>query len=150
MGVVVGLLKTVSAVSDAAETVGSTALDTMTASLSGISDAVNSNIDIQPKITPVLDLSQAQAGFNQLAGMSKDQLISADASLVKATSISADNAAAAAEIGTDGQNSAALTFNQYNTSPTALSTADIYRQTRNQLSVVKEALPKLCSRNSTS
>lgn len=34
------------------------------------------------------------------------------------------------------------TFNQYNTSPKALSSADIYRQTRNQLSLAKGRVNK--------
>jgi tape measure domain-containing protein len=40
-----------------------------------------------------------------------------------------------------------ITFNQSNTSPKALSAADIYRQTKNQLSIAKGALTQLCSRS---
>ena len=35
-----------------------------------------------------------------------------------------------------------IMFNQYNTSPRALSSADIYRQTKNQISIAKGALTK--------
>ena len=37
----------------------------------------------------------------------------------------------------DTLDAGSTTFNQYNTSPKALSTADIYRQTRNQISMAK-------------
>lgn len=142
-GTIVGINNGIPDVEDAAANMGTRAVTAIQKSLVDINDAVNSNIDLQPRITPVLDLSQAQDGFSTLASMSKSQLISADTSLVKATSISANNATTASEIGTSTDSASSLTFNQYNTSPTALSTADIYRQTRNQLSVVKEALPKL-------
>lgn len=144
-GIETGLLDTVPRVSSAAEVVGSTALESMRKSLSGVNGIINSSIDVQPKITPVLDLTQARAGFSTLSGMAKGQLLTVDTSFVKATSISADNATAASAIGSGSANGAALTFNQYNTSPKALSSAEIYRQTKNQLSVVKGALPSLCS-----
>jgi hypothetical protein len=110
-------------------------------SLSGIGNLVVENIDLQPRITPVIDLTQAKKGFGDLSTLSKSQL--ASVSTNKATSISSDNAAAAATLAVDtsGQGTT-FSFTQYNTSPKALSTADIYRQTKNQLSTVKEALPK--------
>lgn len=141
-GMVIGMNNMVNAVADASGNMGSKALDAIKTSLAGVSDAVNSNIELQPKITPVLDLTQAQAGFSTLAGMTKDQLLNANTSLVKATSISANNAQTASAIGaTDVKAAPTLQFTQYNTSPKALSSAEIYRQTKNQLSVVKEALP---------
>jgi tape measure domain-containing protein len=141
LGVATGFDDTAGIVGDSAANVGKTALDSVKKSLSGLNDAVNSNIDLQPKITPVLDLTEAQNGFATLAGMSKDQLLNTNSTFVKAASISADNAAAAAAIGADGTSGTKLEFNQYNTSPKALSAAEIYRQTKNQLSVVEEALP---------
>jgi phage-related protein len=116
------------------------ALDTMKNSLSGISDVINSNINLQPTITPVIDLTLAQKGFSDLSNMSKAQLISASASSTKASSISAGTTAASASTASSGTTKS-LTFIQNNTSPKALSAADIYRQTKNQLSVVKGALP---------
>ena len=40
-------------------------------------------------------------------------------------------------IGSSGKNSASIVFNQYNTSPKALSRLEIYRQTRNQLRMLR-------------
>ena len=139
-GMVIGMNNSTSDVVAASENMAAQALGTVQKGLSGLGDAISANIDLQPTITPVIDLTRAQAGFNALNGMTKNQLISADASTVKATSISADNAQLLSDLTTTPLGSS-VTFVQNNTSPVALDAATIYRQTRNQLSVVKEALP---------
>ena len=140
-GLADGLNNSVGVVAKAGAGLADSALSTVKDSLSGLSDLVNETIDVNPTITPILDLSVAKKGFDDLAGMSKSQLINATASSSTATSISASNAAAATAAGISATGSKSLTFNQYNTSPTALSNADIYRQTKNQLSIAKGALP---------
>lgn len=109
--------------------------------ISGIGDAVNTNINLQPTITPVIDLSQAKKGFGDLAALSKAQLIQAGTSTSTASSISAANQAAAIAAGLAPAAGSTFNFTQNNTSPKALDSATIYRQTKNQLSVVKGALP---------
>ena len=59
----------------------------------------------------------------------------------KATAISAQNAAAAEETGLATTAGNTFNFTQNKTSPKALSTVEIYRQTNNQLSKLKGALP---------
>ena len=140
-GTVVGINNGTGDVEDAAANMGSKALDAMKNSLAAVNDAVNSGIDLQPKITPVIDLTQAKAGFSTLNGMSKSQLISANVSTNKATSISSDNAETAIALGINPAAGTNLTFVQNNTSPKALDAATIYRQTKNQISQVKGALP---------
>jgi hypothetical protein len=146
LGIAVGMLKMAGAVEQASTTVAQKALDSLKTGLSGIDSLVSDNVNLQPTITPVIDLTQAKKGFSDLSGLTKANLISADTSTIKATSISADNAAAAAALlgGAPGTGSA-VSFTQINNSPKALDSATIYRQTQNQLSVVKGALPKLCS-----
>lgn len=139
-GMVVGMNNTTSDVEDAASYMGAKALGAMQKSLANVSDVINGSIDIQPRITPVIDLTQARAGINTLNGLSKNQLISADTSMLKATSISAQNAQLSASIGIDPLRPN-VTFVQNNTSPKALDAATIYRQTKNQISQAKEALP---------
>lgn len=141
-GIAVGFINMVGTITDAATTVSKKALGAFQENLSNVSDIVNENLDIQPTITPVIDLTQAQSGLSALNNLTKNQLLSANVSTNKATSISAENAATAEEAGLITPTGSNLTFNQYNNSPKSLSTADIYRQTKNQLSVVKEALPK--------
>jgi tape measure domain-containing protein len=139
-GAVVGMTNSIGIVNKAAEKMGGAALDAMSKALGGVSDAVLNNVDVNPTITPVLDLTQAKLGFDQLASMSKDRIIAATTSTNTATSISAQNAAAAAAAGLVANTGANLVYNQYNTSPVALDATTIYRQTKNQLSVTKGAL----------
>lgn len=119
---------------------GDKSVQVMKDSLSTVNDLVNNNMSLHPTITPVLDLTQAKAGFGQLSTLSKSQLINATASTTTATSISAGNAAAAEAAGVNSKGSTNLTFVQNNTSPKALDATTIYRQTKNQLSVTKGAL----------
>lgn len=140
MGTVGGLLSTTDAIASASETVAGTALDSMKTALSGVNDLVDKNLNANPTITPVVDLTQAQKGFNTLSGMTKSQIIAASTSSSVASSISAANTTTASALGTNQANGQSVTFNQYNTSPAALDEATIYRQTKNQLSVVKGAL----------
>jgi tape measure domain-containing protein len=142
-GFALGVDRSSGLVEDSVKRVGKTAISILSDSLAGIGDLVNDNVNLQPTITPVIDLTQAKAGFNSLANMSKAQIIAASSSSSIASSISADNAAAANEITSAGNSGGtSLTFQQFNNSPKALSTAEIYRKTNNQLSVVKGALPK--------
>lgn len=140
-GLVVGVNKQAGLVDDAMTGLGTSALSSMQDALSSASDLVNSNMNVNPTITPVIDLTEAQKGFSQLNSLSKSQLLNVSATTNKATSISATNSAAAAAAGlTSTGDTSAVTFNQYNTSPKALSATDIYRQTNNQLSKVRKAI----------
>jgi phage-related protein len=68
-GLVVGLNHYSNKVADSAEGVGKDAIKSMTGAISGVADMVNSDIDSQPTIRPVLDLSDIRNGANQINGM---------------------------------------------------------------------------------
>lgn len=68
-GFVIGLSSYTGKAADAATTVGAGAIDAMSNAISGISDIVSSDIDVQPVIRPVMDLSNIQNGSKQLNGM---------------------------------------------------------------------------------
>ena len=68
-GVVVGLEKYKGAVVSATEDVGDAAVKSMSNAISGISDAIDSDIDSQPVIRPVLDLSGVEDGASLIGGM---------------------------------------------------------------------------------
>ena len=112
------------------------------ASLTGINDAikkvasvVSSDIDVQPSIRPVLDLSDIKTG----AGLLTDLL-----STKKAVRVNAEVEAGKTEIqnGSTAQTTTPqqIQFTQNNYSPKALSRIEIYRQTHNQISSLKEVL----------
>jgi len=103
-----------------------------------------SNMDeFNPVITPVLDLSQVQNGSRNLAGLFKsgaslDVEMSTSQASILATR-TRDEEISSDTIDTTGRE---VTFNQVINSPKALSTSDIYRNTRNQLTMAKEELTR--------
>ena len=100
--------------------------------------------DIDPTITPIVDLTNVMAASDMINQMFSTAMLAASdittrasqsMGLVRSTKESTENIQN--ESDKSGTN---VTFNQYNTSPKALSRLDIYRDTRNQLSQLKEVM----------
>lgn len=68
-GLVIGMEKMYSKVYDSGYSLGETAVDSITATVARIADAIDSDIDAQPTIRPVLDLSDVRAGASSISGM---------------------------------------------------------------------------------
>lgn len=68
-GLIVGLNHYSGKVADSAEGVGKSAVNSLSNSISGIAEMVNSDIDSQPTIRPVLDLSNVESGVGRLNGL---------------------------------------------------------------------------------
>ena len=68
-GLVIGIGKMGGQVYKAGRSLGETATSTISSSISRIADAVNTDIDSQPTIRPVLDLSEVRSGVNTLSSM---------------------------------------------------------------------------------
>lgn len=99
-----------------------------------INELLNEDLDAQPTITPVLDLTNLQNGI----GVASSLLASRTVRL-SATQASIQNGTGSAEIKTNGSGNTVYTFTQNNYSPKALDRSEIYRQTRNQFSQIKQA-----------
>lgn len=102
-----------------------------------------SDFDSEPTIRPILDLSDVRKGAAFLNGMMADS----DSRISFGTSYSSAKEASSGykanqEASGSGftANHTEVTYIQNNTSPKALSSAEIYRQTNNQLSRTKGAL----------
>lgn len=143
-GMANGLSKAGVMVKRASEGVASTALTTLRNTMAKVGDFVTADMDVTPTIRPVLDLSNVKKESGLINDMLKAPKLNADASYLSAVNIAktrqADDEAAN---GNDGGNPAApsYTFVQNNSSPKALSVAEIYRNTKSQLSKVKGGLP---------
>ncbi len=131
-------------VENSAADVGVGALDSLKKSLSTLSDSVSGNIDLTPTITPVIDLTQVKKSAGELGTLFELKPVN-----VAATTSSANVAGVGYEANQDVaasnaaiDSSTSVSYTQYNNSPKALSAAEIYRQTRNQLSTAKGGLPK--------
>lgn len=68
-GFVVGMDRTAGAVANSAASLADSAISNVRDSISKIANAVNDNIDAQPTIRPVLDLSNVEAGARSLNGI---------------------------------------------------------------------------------
>ena len=106
--------------------------------MSKISDYINSDMDTQPTIRPVLDLSNVQSGTRQINAMfSRTQAMSISSGMNRAASSGNQNGGF--------QDSSGATYNyftQNNYSPKALSRVEIYQQTKNQFSAMKGTVSK--------
>ena len=110
-------------------------------------NAFGENAD--PTIKPVLDLSQVEEEAGRLNEILPQEEIASTltstataqlAGRVVTSTPTKSNDAAPSETYNQGTS---LVFNQYNNSPKALSEAEIYRQTRNQIEQVKGAMYEL-------
>lgn len=116
-------------------------IDAMRQSILQMSKVLDQEIDLQPVISPVMDLSQVQAGARAISSAIGTNAVSPNVSYGQAVGVSRitdQTAQAVAEA--EAPAGVNINFTQNNTSPEALSAIDIYRNTRNQLSMVKEAL----------
>ena len=101
--------------------------------ISKVRDFIEGNVDAQPTIRPVLDLSEVRSGAHMLSAL---------LSRKQAMTISTEMNGQYAGTIQNGKTAAPATGNSYslvqnNYSPKALSRIDIYRQTKNQFSALK-------------
>jgi hypothetical protein len=95
-----------------------------------ISDMIDDNINAQPTIRPVLDLSNVESGAGRINSMlSRTRAMAVSASMNSGYDSEIQNGTAPAE--------ATYQFVQNNYSPKPLSRLEIYRQTKNQLETLK-------------
>ena len=144
-GLAYGLKKFAGVVSKSATNVGKTAIDSLNKSMVGITNAVDGEIDTSLTIRPVIDMTNIEEGsklMHDLFGGS--EVLTVEYANNKATSISGsmNSHESATERGSSNQNGTSISFTQNNYSPKALSKTDIYRQTKNQFSMMKGALNK--------
>lgn len=135
LGWAMGMRNNQSVVTGSIEDMGKGAVTAMQNSMTAVS-AVMGELDVNPTITPVLDLTQVRNQAGELSKLTTPTIM-AGVSLKQASSISplSPDAQAAAALG-----GSAVHFEQNNYSPKALSEVEIYRRTRNQLSQLKTAL----------
>lgn len=74
-GLILGIEKMDRSVYKSGRGLGETATGTISSAIARIADAVNSDIDSQPTIRPVLDLSDVTAGAGALSGLFGDQSV---------------------------------------------------------------------------
>lgn len=119
---------------DAGANIANSAKTGLTNAISKIVDVIEGNVELQPTIRPVLDLSNVTPGVRKLNAMfGYSQAMSINASVNRASSEEIQNGVVT-PVGNTFQ------FTQNNYSPKALSRLDIYRQTRNQFSAMERVV----------
>lgn len=140
-----GLIETKKSVIKASESVGEEAVSALKKSMVGAYRAIDASMDTTPTIRPVLDLSAIKKDGRLISSMLDTPVLSLDRTQDRASTIAMEkqtqfeNQALAEAMAAD-QPTENITFIQNNNSPKALSAAEVYRQTSNQLSVVKGAV----------
>ena len=109
-------------------------------SLGAIPAALSDVSDMNPVITPVLDLTQVQTGADQMNALINTAPVVGSTSYGQASAISSSQTPQSPAGDNTGQPAASITYQQNNYSPESLSEIEIYRQTKNQLSQLRSAL----------
>lgn len=101
--------------------------------ISKVRDFVEGNMDTQPTIRPVLDLSEVRSGAHMLSALlSRKQAMTISTEMNRQTGSTIQNGETATPAAGNS-----YSFVQNNYSPKSLSRIDIYRQTKNQFSALK-------------
>ena len=144
LGMINGIRAYLRRVGDAGTELGRETIDSMKSAIRHISDIVNREMDTEPTIRPVLDMTNVQNGISEINSLFTKGL-NMSASYNKALSATGNSKnGSVANDGASGnyQQPASNTYSfvQNNYSPKALSRKDIYRQTRNQFAAMKGAV----------
>ena len=136
-GLAIGIRAEHENIANASEGMGKTAYEALSQALEGVNELIEEDPSYKPEVKPVLDLTEME---KQAKGIN---------SLMPAigTTLTAANGARPTipvDAKFDDKNSqngtTNITFNQTNNSPEALDAADIYRNTKTQLAMAKDAL----------
>lgn len=130
-----GILGNSGQIEDASASVGEKATSGLNSVISKVTDYIGGKIDVQPTITPVLDLSDVETQSKSIDAMfSREQAVSVNAG------IAANNSASGSGSSSSSSN---FTFTQNITSPKAVDAKTVYRQTRNQFARMMEAIKQV-------
>jgi tape measure domain-containing protein len=137
-GMAKGLSDSTGTVVDAVDALAVDAVDAMRKSFSNI--PFDDLMDMNPVITPVLDLTAIQTDAAKMKAMVETTPTVGLTSFGQAAVISSEQARLQAEQTAVISGGTSVKFEQNNYSPEALTEIEIYRQTKNQLSLFKSAL----------
>lgn len=139
-GLAAGLKESSRYVEKASADLGDTALQTLQVSMSNVGKGVTASLDMTPIITPVLDLTQLQKDATQISSLLDTSDIAARVSYSQASAIAQDSQKPTDDTSEGGGTTVNLEYTQNINAPKSPNAVEVYRGTRNQLSLVKEAL----------
>ena len=134
-GMILGLKDKEETIGDAGKSLGQGAYDAMKEPLDKINDMFEDDPAFHPEIAPVLNLEELTKQAQALGGIGGSLGISAGLANGARPKVRLEDTKV-----TSDQSPTQITFNQNNYSPEALSEAEIYRQTHNQLARARRLL----------
>ena len=139
-GFSIGITDREDMVSDSSEKVAQKAISTLNDMLA--TSSIDDLFDASPTITPVLDLSVVSKQAGSIDSMLSRSIAPSEAELREIDRRFRQNESGSrtAEKDTSGPKSVNIEYNQTLNSPTSLSRYDIYRQTSNQLKLLRQEL----------
>lgn len=133
MGFVNSLIEYADKSYEAGAEMASAAKNGLSNAIPKVRDFVEGNMDTQPTIRPVLDLSEVRSGAHMLSALlSRKQAMTISTEMNRQTGSTIQNGETATPAAGNS-----YSFVQNNYSPKSLSRIDIYRQTKNQFSALK-------------
>lgn len=140
IGLAVGMDQDVTAENSAVSLVDRTT-QVFANSLSKITESLGDMTEFNPTITPVLDLTKISQDAQKIGDyIQTSQKLSPDYSFSQARTIAATANAQQDEKVKAPAGSGEVTFNQTINAPTQLTTSEIYKNTRNQITMAKQEL----------
>lgn len=137
-GLAQGISGTGKLVESSAVALTNNTLDSMREAIRKAQAMMDADLGANPTIAPVIDLSNIQSGMSDLNGLLSVNTPVAMADYIRASGLGSPTSGSGA--GEANATQGGVVFNQYNNSPKSLSSGEIYRQTKNQLSVIKQKL----------
>lgn len=117
----------------------SSAKDGLSRAISEINASIDNSIDAEPMIRPVLDISNIEKGSRRIS-----TLLGHSSAMTINSEMNSRGTAQPQDMNSNrGIGGSQFNFTQNNYSPKALSRIDIYRQTKNQFTAMKEALERI-------
>ena len=148
-GYVNGLKSMIHTVATTSFDLGETSVSYMKDAISRARAIMNDTTDLQPTITPVVDLSDVNAKVKTMnSAFNANRRFSIGVTEAKAAAVARgmtsrqNGVNAPSEMNGNKSSVQNFSFTQNNYSPKALSRLDIYRQTKNQFAQAKEAVSK--------
>lgn len=120
---------------DAGKQLAGASADGLKSTVMKISDFIKGEIELNPIITPVIDLTDFESGSKRIGNLLNYDGTMRVAGRIESNKTSPVNIQNGQYL--PGNSQVEYNFNQYNTSPKALSRTDIYRQTKNQFAMLK-------------
>ena len=136
-GLAIGIRAEHENIANASEGMGKTAYEALSQALEGVNELIEEDPSYKPEVKPVLNLEEME---KQAKGI--NSLMPAIGTTLNAANGARPTIPVDAKFDDkNSQNGATnITFNQTNNSPEALDAADIYRNTKTQLAMAKDAL----------